>query len=631
MRSRPRLLAAAMSVVAAVGLMVFQAAPAEAAPTVVTPTTVAQAPTGRAEGVAPPKVTTKDCTPTDATGEYAVCFDGGLPAVDGASVVEATEAPAEVPEVVPAAAPVVATPVPNPVHLNMPWCDGRIFSGYSRYESCLKYSTPFRAIVVRIPSGQQVGTASWAFEQRIRTYRLDGYVTQSLRVVPVQIDSSVGEITLNFAPKCTGACTAAVPQQWGSFTWTSGDFHPAEMIQSWNWTGRNVDGARDLLNLTQKMSFVSSIAGTVSTEADYDDAMTQVRCDRQYSRTEGCVFHKYTPTFTVDANAYPAGAYFIDAAQMAMGGQGTRSGRDGLPHPLHREADESTQDANRRKICQNASAGFRTSEDTLAATLAQDPTDKVECDEYPFAGTEESGTGINGKKAATGLECDQFHAYAAVRFPGKWSLGLDWDSYADPWPRPGPGPEAPCGRASMPKSQNGGVGRALPVFYGEQRILDGDPFFVDASGNRGAKPGLALPGPELRIHAPGSLQCLGIAQGGTAPGDRASTWACNKNADQQWNPVRVSSGVYEFRNRTTALCLTGGADGVAVTQEACTGAPGQRWQTTANRFATWGPYTAFEVKNTASGKCLGTEFGVMEAGARVLQRDCADTSDQNWF
>ncbi|WP_285663160.1 RICIN domain-containing protein [Actinorhabdospora filicis] len=612
---RRRLLATSLAALAAVGILAAQRAPAQAADPVApveAPQSFEQPITAR-PGDAPPVVTTdKTCKPADGSKRIAMCLSTGGDAPAAARAFTSAD-----PEPYPSTVP---------VHTKMPWCDTRITTGYNRYEACLKYQM-LLVEVFALPSMQLVGTAEFAFEQRIRTHQLDSGIVVTARFVPVRVDASIERVTLNYTANCVGACTKERPLQWGSMSWTAGDLHVAEVSNGWYWSRTGQDGAQDTLDLTQSISSTSPRGLGVSTAANYADSETTVRCDRQYANTEGCVLYKQRPTFTVDKAAHPAAYYFIGWTQDKMGGMGRPRGADGKEHPMHREADKTAAEANRRKICPS---GWVKNEDTIAATLAADPGDQAECDEFPFAASKESGTDIFGNKTPDGDGCDQFYAYAAIRFPGKWSFGLDW-RMGYPQPRP-TGKYAPCGRASMPGNQNGGVGNDLKTFHGRQRVLDNDPYFVDSGGFPFRLPSAALQSGELRAEQPGTgySMCLSPLDGPVSPGIGMNLWGCAGQATQQWDVRRVTSGVYEIKNRAEGLCLTAGADGSAMGLAACAGTADQLWATTFNHMSRYS-YSQFEVRNTSTGKCLGTSDGAVGIGARVVQRDCADTPDQNWF
>ncbi|MFC7797340.1 hypothetical protein ACFUIZ_35145 [Streptomyces cinereoruber] len=107
------------------------------------------------------------------------------------------------------------------------------------------------------------------------------------------------------------------------------------------------------------------------------------------------------------------------------------------------------------------------------ATASSVAEQAVQCDEYAFASTKESG-GATG--VSNGGECLQ--AYARKGGDGKWRL------YDDERPPYGgtPAYSEKCARASMHGGQNETAGRRLNGFYSTQRMLDNDPYFIDAPG-----------------------------------------------------------------------------------------------------------------------------------------------------
>jgi hypothetical protein len=110
-------------------------------------------------------------------------------------------------------------------------------------------------------------------------------------------------------------------------------------------------------------------------------------------------------------------------------------------------------------MCQNVSAKFDPHPDTPDTT----------CDEYPFAASRESGGQISG---LTGDQCAQFYAFTDN---GHWVLRDDDRVGPVTW-------DEPCGRGNIPGEQNEGAGGDLGRFTQDDRLLDGDPYWVDTPG-----------------------------------------------------------------------------------------------------------------------------------------------------
>ncbi|WP_437112333.1 NucA/NucB deoxyribonuclease domain-containing protein [Streptomyces cinnamoneus] len=98
------------------------------------------------------------------------------------------------------------------------------------------------------------------------------------------------------------------------------------------------------------------------------------RANIRRTLSPGCVFPGFTPTMTT-MQALPEIAKNIRGVQ-ARGGH---YGKPGSGHPLHREANDATADANRQKVCPRGQTP---------------PRAGLSCDEYPFATTKEGGHNV---------------------------------------------------------------------------------------------------------------------------------------------------------------------------------------------------------------------------------------------
>ncbi len=187
------------------------------------------------------------------------------------------------------------------------------------------------------------------------------------------------------------------------------------------------------------------------------DGQYWVRCDNEVGTYAGCVQPDFTPTFVVNEK-YSAARNFIASVQENMA---THPGWEGNGQPLHRESDADEEGENRRVICKDGS--FKADPDT------PDPT----CDEYPFARSKESGRQLG---VTTGAECQQYWVEARV---------IGGQEYLILFNVGDPPADAKCGRASMPKSQNTGVGGDLGRKTVQWRLLENDSYWVDAGAGNG--------------------------------------------------------------------------------------------------------------------------------------------------
>jgi hypothetical protein len=165
---------------------------------------------------------------------------------------------------------------------------------------------------------------------------------------------------------------------------------------------------------------------------DYPTDGPPVRCDSQLgNRPNGCVLPDATPVFGIDEGLHPTVARHVRAAQ--------RSGLVGLNYPLTRITDEAQIDANRNTAC----PGF------IPRPIGSS------CDEYPFASTAE-GAAMFGDEAGRSFSwCNRFDLPQNQKGAAGWSACM------------------------VDEDDNFGAGVDLSVFYGDNRVLGGDNFFVE--------------------------------------------------------------------------------------------------------------------------------------------------------
>ncbi|MGW3653640.1 hypothetical protein [Streptomyces sp. NPDC000878] len=224
-----------------------------------------------------------------------------------------------------------------------------------------------------------------------------------------------------------------------------------------SWTGTT--GNKDFL-----ISYVLTIniGGTFGStrwggHGEQNGGQYKVRCDAEVSGYAGCVVPAFTPTFVVSTQ-YPQARSFIGTVQASMS---THPGWEGRGQPLHRESIQSEADKNRAVVC-----------DSTFKPYANTPP-PVQCDEFPFAKSKESGRQLG---VTSGAACQQYMVTSETR-DGQVYLSVIW-----PGLNQGqlPAANAKCARASMPKAQNEGVGGDLGRKTVEWRLLENDPYWVDA-------------------------------------------------------------------------------------------------------------------------------------------------------
>ncbi|WP_328349365.1 hypothetical protein OG800_01585 [Streptomyces sp. NBC_00445] len=362
----------------------------------------------------------------------------------GAVCVEEREAPAS------AAATAAALPV---------WCDGgTALIQVTRFSLC---SVRYWGVIVYNTDGSEFGTADITTAQEINTAPRASDFMEEFYMRVDRMDPALATVTVSANTECNylSGCSDGGQDPWigelpmpAPGTWWEGTVHRS-------WTGAN---GHDEILMLWTLTFTKPQSGKSST-VQWGGLDYELRCDDEIGGAAGCVVPSYTPTMVVDGATYPGARNYIGRAQASMS---SHPGWLGMGEALHREADSSVQEENRRKVCYD---GTWVKEDRFGGKASPDP-DSIECDEFPFAATKESG-GQSG--ISSGAECQQWTVW-----PGGSGSGWPATDYAvQAWTKSG---TAQCARASMPRRQNGGVGTGLSNFYQNQRILDNEDFWLDS-------------------------------------------------------------------------------------------------------------------------------------------------------
>ncbi|MET7622681.1 hypothetical protein [Streptomyces sp. NPDC005408] len=330
------------------------------------------------------------------------------------------------------------------------WCSEVSGNHYSRLEACLHRNVT--ATVFR--NEKPIGQAELFVHTEISVKDGGKLVREVSTIFPTRIDKEIGSIALTWDPDCAGACKSDPPLVTGQMAWgTDGTGWPIAQAQvTHEWTGATLDK----INLQWFMKVTSPSADNEPT-AIWEIPDFELRCDAQVGNSPGCVFWKITPTYTVDTAKYPTASAMYWLAQTKL-----KSRPGSRANPLHRLADVPTQDANRRRMCQNVSAKFDPHPDTPP---------EVQCDEFPFAASRESGGMIPG---LTGDKCAQFYGFKDA-VSGRWILRDDDRVNPPAW-------NESCARGSITKDHNEGAGRELGVFTSKVRLLDGDAYNLRMPG-----------------------------------------------------------------------------------------------------------------------------------------------------
>jgi hypothetical protein len=221
---------------------------------------------------------------------------------------------------------------------------------------------------------------------------------------------------------CSGACTlySADPINFsvdGAFSET----FEAVYLTTINGSGQAGFATSSLTIDVNKPNYTTLGPAPVST-------MPRIRCDTMFANG-GCVYPDYMPPpFFVDSGLYPDVAEHIVTAQ--------QSGAPGADIPLTRITSPNRILDNRNTACPDRPR----------------PTG-MSCDEYPFASTVE-GAASNPDAGRTMPWCQ-----------------IDWlPSYVD---------SAAWSACILDNWENVGVGSDLGQYYQDNRIIDGDRFFVE--------------------------------------------------------------------------------------------------------------------------------------------------------
>ncbi|MFJ2598656.1 golvesin C-terminal-like domain-containing protein [Streptomyces erythrochromogenes] len=347
------------------------------------------------------------------------------------------------------------------------WCNDPNVTGYTvtRREGCHKL-----AVLTRWEKdGKTVGTAVFMVrEETLVSNSKDFY--QRMFVSPMSISPNLGTIKLDYWDAlCTTNCSSSLEGVWsGATAWApAGDSHWAIATRKYTWTKPTAGTFEDIDRGTVMKFSASSpeVAGSVVTKEPSWSFFDEIQCDNgaAVANSTGCVFGKHIPTWTADDKRYPpAAAYYWIMREKLPTHPGSK--RHGTP--MHRLKNPAMAKKNRETIC-NKSGSFAWTPNQLATP---DKNDSVQCDEFPFAATQESGGSF--LPIINGGPCVQL--YAQKHTDGKWRIHED--ERADP-----PTWSEICGRASMPGKDNMDAGRGpgLSGFYTKARVLDTRPFYME--------------------------------------------------------------------------------------------------------------------------------------------------------
>jgi hypothetical protein len=120
---------------------------------------------------------------------------------------------------------------------------------------------------------------------------------------------------------------------------------------------------------------------------------------------------------------------------------------------------------------------------------------------------------------------------------------------------------------------------------------------------------------------------------GTSPGTDMQLWTYGGGLNQQFEPVLLSTGYYEFIDHNSGLCLNvpGGAatNNLQLQINTCNGATSESFT-----LAAVTPPTYYQIVNEASGMCVDDTGGSTSNGTVLQQYTCAaigTNANQEWL
>ncbi|MFE2477742.1 hypothetical protein [Streptomyces sp. NPDC059389] len=351
------------------------------------------------------------------------------------------------------------------------WCNEPNVTGYTlkRREGCHKL-----AVLTRWEKdGKTIGTAVFLVREETLVSNSASF-EQRLFISPMSISPELGNVTLDYWDAlCTTNCSSSLNGSWsGLTTWAPAvDSHTASATRTFTWT-KPASGTSEEFDRGTILKFSAAspaAAGAVETKAPSWSFFDEIQCDNSLAvaNSTGCVFAEHIPTWSASTDRYPpAAAYYWVMRE----GLASHPGSKKHGTPMHRLKDLKEQRKNRNTIC-NKTGTYAW---VAHAEATPDDMGRVQCDEFPFAASEESG----GQSLTNGGGCVQL--YAKQEPDDTWRLHEDENYNPPTWTEP-------CGRASMPGQDNMDAGRGpgLQGFYTKARVLNSKPFYIELPGYEG--------------------------------------------------------------------------------------------------------------------------------------------------
>ncbi|MFG2276068.1 hypothetical protein ACGFNY_40700 [Streptomyces chartreusis] len=298
--------------------------------------------------------------------------------------------------------------------------------------------------------GKVLGTALFATAQQLdlSTSSLSWTETDQITML-----SSTGTLPPNLGVSWTTNCSATCSPK-STKPWTQASIRVGQNLTTTYTLTDQPSTVYDYIDLDYELAIGAPDAIALLPPIKWGGA--EVRCDNKISlpNNGGCVVPWYTPTLRLPRSQYGSSADMIEWAQHNLSGHW---GLRGTGQPLRRLKGDSQQAGNRNIICGSTK-------------FTKDPNVQDDsCDEFPFAGTYESGA-LNG--VTHGNDCAQV---TAVRAGTTGDLALDWPTVTTVGTVTG---NEKCVRGHIPKSLNTDLGGTYGGFVVSMRLADNDPFWL---------------------------------------------------------------------------------------------------------------------------------------------------------
>ncbi|MGW7674412.1 hypothetical protein ACWGJX_46435 [Streptomyces sp. NPDC054775] len=300
-----------------------------------------------------------------------------------------------------------------------------------------------------IETGAVLGTAKFALAQEIDLSTTSLQWTETDQLTLLEEEGKAVGLMATWNATCSSGCSPTVNEPWSPSTpMVVGETLKGAMSFT-DAPGSIYDYADEEYSLA-----ISQPNAVVTRSLNWGPA--EVRCDSgvSISGSAGCVTPWYTPKLTISRGSYGSSADMINWAQNNLPGHW---GLDGVGQPLHRLQSSTQQASNRSAIC-------GTSKFTKDPNIPQDS-----CDEFPFAGTYESGA-LNG--VDNGNSCAQV---TAIQAGSTGILAVDWPTIST---LGSPTLAESCVRGHIPGPLNSDAGSAYGNFVTAMRLADDDPFWL---------------------------------------------------------------------------------------------------------------------------------------------------------